>query len=131
MFEEMVLNLENRLDYGVADSSFDEIIKSVREMEDGFEALFEYRMINSGDAMTIKLEKAGTGHLIKGPSDSHKIISVRPGRYIFRQLPVPEREEYILKYLLPISQRSSSDILYVRILKENILESVMQLLLPC
>lgn len=131
MHETMTLNLINPMHYGIAECSFDDTVASIYERENGFEALFRYRIIKNIDSIELIMDKAAFGHLKNGHDQKKQIMTLSEGRYIFRQLEIPKDEQALKRAFLAIAFQSSSDILYVRLIKENSLEACMQFMLPC
>ena len=117
--------------YGITECSFDDAAASIYERENGFEALFRYRIIRTIDSIELIMDRAAFGHLKNGPDQKKQIMTLREGRYIFRQLEIPNDEQALKRDFLAIAFQSNSDILYVRLIKENSLEACMQLMLPC
>ncbi len=130
MFELLTLNLSSPMSYGVSDISFDEVISSIYEKEDGFDSLFLYSISYSDDAASIKREKSAIGHLLKGAEESNELLTLTPGQYLFKQMMIPSSEKDLNRDILPFLYKSPSTSLYIRVLKESKLEAVMQILLP-
>lgn len=131
MFEIMTLNLGSPMSYGIKDASFNDVLSSIYEKENGFEALFRYKIIYSDECIGLEKEEAAFGHLLKGAEEAEDIMMLNSGRYIFSQLPIPDDENELQRLFLPLAYKSSCSTLYIRLIKENELEAVMQFMLPC
>lgn len=65
----------------------------------------------------------------KRPEDPSGYITISDGEYLFQQLPALPVERIKL-YLLPFIAGKKEGIIYIRILKENAFEEVMQFIMP-
>ncbi len=131
MFEIMTLNLGSSMIYGIKEASFNDVISSIYGKENGFEALFRYKIIYSDECIRLEKEESAFGHLINGAENADETMELPPGKYLFSQLPLAENEEALQRLFLPLAYKSTCNTLYVRLIKENELEAVMQFMLPC
>ncbi len=121
MNDMLILNLESPIAYSYADITLSEALDKIMDEEDGFDSIFIY------EANSLKLIKSGKANLYKEESHDSKVI-LKEGRYLFKQLPLPESEETALRAFIPYLNECS--VFYIRLLKESKLEAIMQLLIP-
>ncbi len=117
----LTLNLSSDIIYEYADISFDEVLKRIMDEEDGFDSIFIY------ESSPLKLSYSGIGNLYKDAKHTNK-VTLKEGKYLFKQLPLPESEEDAFSAAIPYLEGCS--ILYIRLLKESKAEAIMQLLIP-
>lgn len=121
MPDTLTLNLGSDIIYEFADLSLDEELNRIMSEEDGFDSIFIY------EANSFKLIKSGIGNLYKEANHDNNVI-LKAGRYLFKQLPLPESEEEVFRSFIPYLDGCS--IFYIRLLKESKLEAIMQLIIP-
>ena len=121
MTDALTLNLGCDIIYESAALSLEEELNRIMCEEDGFDSIFIY------EANSLKLIKSGKANLYKEESHNSKVI-LKEGRYLFKQLPLPESEDAALRAFIPYLNECS--VFYIRLLKESKLEAIMQLLIP-
>ncbi len=136
----MTLTLVDPLWYSPSESSFDDIIASLPSKERGYDAFILYTISMSEDSMEIVPERAGERNgyseedrrrIESGLSPLRKDTEteeIPSGKYTFEQFPALFTSADLPRIILPYS--ASAGKVYVRIFKESVLESVMQLMLP-
>lgn len=107
----------------------------------GYEAAIHMKIICSDEGVSI--ERLGAGERDGYTEDERKRIErgesieqkddetfvIPDGPYIFEQIPFLPEERELIRVLLPYLSKTETEV-YVRIYKENMLETVMQLLFP-
>lgn len=135
------LNLSSPIYLESTNLSLDGLISRSSSMEKGYEAAVLFRI--ECDNESINLSQLGAGERNGYTEEEKQKIEngemperkesedflIPSGMYLFEQLPFLPDEKDIPRILLPYVSREDMRV-YVRIYKENVLETVMQLLFP-
>lgn len=121
--------------------SLDGLISRSSSMEKGYEATVLFRIECDNESITLSQLGAGERNgyteeekqkIENGEMPERKESEdflIPSGMYLFEQLPFLPDEKDLPRILLPYISREDMRV-YVRIYKENVLETVMQLLFP-
>ena len=135
----MKLSLITDMHYRPSDKSFDGLIADIDRKETGYDAFSEYELSFTDESFSLRFIRSGEKDpysnkekaLIEQGVDigarDGETISIPSGSYEFIQLPVLFSEKELPKLVLPFSAHARK--IYVRLFKENMLETVMQLLI--
>ena len=135
----MKLNLISAMHYRPSEKTLDGLLAGIDAEERGYDAFIGYSLSFSGDSLSIIQVESGEKapyseeerSLIEQGTDigarDGETISIPSGSYEFIQLPVLFSEKELPKLVLPFSAHARK--IYVRLFKENMLETVMQLLI--
>ncbi len=135
------LNLSSPIYLESTKLSLDGLISRSSSMEKGYEATVLFRIECDNESIT--LSQLGTGERNGYTEEEKQKIEngemperkeredflIPSGMYLFEQLPFLPDEKDLPRILLPYISREDMRV-YVRIYKENVLETVMQLLFP-
>ena len=137
----MKLNLISAMHYRPSEKTLDGLLAGIDAEERGYDAFIGYSLSFSGDSLSIIQVESGEKapyseeerSLIEQGTDigarDGETISIPAGTYEFMQLPAVFTQSDLPRLLLPYATHARKA--YVRIFKENILETVMQFLISC
>lgn len=135
------LNLSSPIYLESTKLSLDGLISRSSSMEKGYEATVLFRIECDNESITLSQLGAGERNgyteeekqkIENGEMPERKESEdflIPSGMYLFEQLPFLPDEKNLPRILLPYISREDMRV-YVRIYKENVLETVMQLLFP-
>lgn len=135
------LNLSSPIYLESTKLSLDGLISRSSSMEKGYEATVLFRIEFDNESITLSQLGAGERNgyteeekqkIENGEMPERKESEdflIPSGMYLFEQLPFLPDEKDLPRILLPYISREDMRV-YVRIYKENVLETVMQLLFP-
>lgn len=135
------LNLSSPIYLESTKLSLDGLISRSSSMEKGYEATVLFRIECDNESITLSQLGAGERNgyteeekqkIENGEMPERKEredFLIPSGMYLFEQLPFLPDEKDLPRILLPYISREDMHV-YVRIYKENVLETVMQLLFP-
>lgn len=135
------LNLSSPIYLENTKLSLDGLISRSSSMEKGYEATVLFRIECDNESITLSQLGAGERNgyteeekqkIENGEMPERKESEdflIPSGMYLFEQLPFLPDEKDLPRILLPYISREDMRV-YVRIYKENVLETVMQLLFP-
>lgn len=135
------LNLSSPIYLESTKLSLDGLISRSSSMEKGYEATVLFRIECDNESITLSQLGAGERNgyteeekqkIENGEMPERKESEdflIPSGMYLFEQLPFLPDEKDLSRILLPYISREDMRV-YVRIYKENVLETVMQLLFP-
>lgn len=135
------LNLSSPIYLESTKLSLDGLISRSSSMEKGYEATVLFRIECDNESITLSQLGAGERNgyteeekqkIENGEMPERKESEdflIPSGMYLFEQLPFLPDEKDLPRILLPYISREDMRV-YVRIYKENVLETVMQLLFP-
>ena len=135
------LNLSSPIYLESTKLSLDGLISRSSSMEKGYEATVLFRIECDNESITLSQLGAGERNgyteeekqkIENGEMPERKESEdffIFSGMYLFEQLPFLPDEKDLPRILLPYISREDMRV-YVRIYKENVLETVMQLLFP-
>lgn len=135
------LNLSSPIYLESTKLSLDGLISRSSSMEKGYEATVLFRIESDNESITLSQLGAGERNgyteeekqkIENGEMPERKESEdflIPSGMYLFEQLPFLPDEKDLPRILLPYISREDMRV-YVRIYKENVLETVMQLLFP-
>ena len=135
------LNLSSPIYLESTKLSLDGLISRSSSMEKGYEATVLFRIECENESITLSQLGAGERNgyteeekqkIENGEMPERKESEdflIPSGMYLFEQLPFLPDEKDLPRILLPYISREDMRV-YVRIYKENVLETVMQLLFP-
>ena len=135
------LNLSSPIYLESTKLSLDGLISRSSSMEKGYEATVLFRIECDNESITLSQLGAGERNgyteeekqkIENGEMPERKESEdflIPSGMYLFEQLPFLPDEKELPRILLPYISREDMRV-YVRIYKENVLETVMQLLFP-
>lgn len=135
------LNLSSPIYLESTKLSLDGLISRSSSMEKGYEATVLFRIECNNESITLSQLGAGERNgyteeekqkIENGEMPERKESEdflIPSGMYLFEQLPFLPDEKDLPRILLPYISREDMRV-YVRIYKENVLETVMQLLFP-
>lgn len=135
------LNLSSPIYLESTKLSLDGLISRSSSMEKGYEATVLFRIECDNESITLsqlgegerngyteeEKQKIENGEMPERKESEDFLIP--SGMYLFEQLPFLPDEKDLPRILLPYISREDMRV-YVRIYKENVLETVMQLLFP-
>ena len=135
------LNLSSPIYLENTKLSLDGLISRSSSMEKGYEATVLFRIECDNESITLsqlgegerngyteeEKQKIENGEMPERKESEDFLIP--SGMYLFEQLPFLPDEKDLPRILLPYISREDMRV-YVRIYKENVLETVMQLLFP-
>lgn len=135
------LNLSSPIYLESTKLSLDGLISRSSSMEKGYEATVLFRIECDNESITLSQLGAGERNgyteeekqkIENGEMPERKESEdflIPSGMYLFEQLPFLPDEKDLPRILLPYISREDMRV-YIRIYKENVLETVMQLLFP-